>query len=51
VEAFAEYVTRAYHGATGIEPSIFGVEASPGACELTAGQGRQRCATSPIASS
>ena len=34
VDEFAEHVTREYHGATGIEPSIYGVEASPGAGEL-----------------
>ena len=32
--AFAEHVTREYRGATGIEPSVYGVDASPGACEL-----------------
>ena len=34
VEEFAEHVTREYHSATGIEPSVFGVDASPGAGEI-----------------
>ncbi len=35
VDAFAEHVARAYQGATSIEPSIYGVDASAGACEFT----------------
>ncbi|MGD8487362.1 MAG: galactokinase [Chloroflexota bacterium] len=35
VERFAEHVTREYNRATSIEPSVWGVEASAGACELT----------------
>lgn len=37
VDEFAEYVTHEYHAATGIEPSVFGVDASPGAGELDIG--------------
>ena len=35
VEAFAEHVATEYHSATGIEPAVFGVEASAGAGEIT----------------
>ncbi|MFO7533631.1 MAG: hypothetical protein R6W93_14325 [Candidatus Limnocylindrales bacterium] len=35
VDAFSAHVSRAYADATGIEPSIFGVEAGAGAGPLT----------------
>jgi galactokinase len=35
VEAFRVHVGLAYAAATGIEPSVFGVEAAPGAGPLT----------------
>jgi len=37
VPAFAVHVSGEYHGATGIEPSVLGVEASPGAGEIGLG--------------
>ncbi len=40
VEAFSAYVGRAYASATGIEPSVFAVEAAAGAGPLTSPRGR-----------
>ena len=37
LEDFAAHVTTEYHDATGIEPSVYGVEASAGACRLDVG--------------